>query len=68
MLKRSSRRSRHWRWLLAVPVVAPLLTPLVNRVEPAVWGVPFFYWYQFGCALLAIAVITTVHLLTTENR
>ncbi|BBH69422.1 hypothetical protein ACTI_61070 [Actinoplanes sp. OR16] len=60
-------RSRHWQWLLVLPVAAPLLTPLANRIEPTLLGVPFFFWYQFACALFAIAVITGVHLATREG-
>jgi hypothetical protein len=55
-------------WLLAVPAAAPLLTPLTNRLEPALLGVPFFYWYQFFCAFLAIGVLTAVYLMTTEKK
>jgi len=53
-----------WHWLLFVPVVVPLLTPLYNRVEPTLGGVPFFYWGQLSFALLASAVIAIVHLAT----
>ncbi|MFF5076644.1 DUF3311 domain-containing protein [Actinoplanes sp. CA-054009] len=55
-------------WLLAVPTAAPLMTPFVNRLEPAFLGVPFFYWYQFACAFLAIGVLTTVYLMTAEKK
>ncbi|BAL89648.1 hypothetical protein AMIS_44280 [Actinoplanes missouriensis 431] len=57
-------RSRHWQWLLILPATAPLLTPLANRIEPTLMGVPFFFWYQFACAVLAIVVITGVYLAT----
>ncbi|MEU4689526.1 DUF3311 domain-containing protein [Actinoplanes sp. NPDC023714] len=60
-------RSRHWQWLLVLPVAAPLLTPLANRIEPALLGVPFFFWYQFACAIFAILVITGVHVATREG-
>ena len=33
-----------WHWLLFVPIVVPLLTPLYNRVEPALFGLPFYYY------------------------
>jgi hypothetical protein len=33
-----------WNWLLLVAVVVPLLVPLYNRVEPTLFGWPFFYW------------------------
>ncbi len=51
---------RHW-WLL-VPVVLPLLTPLYNRVEPRLFGMPFFYWFQLGLAAVSTVVISVVHL------
>jgi hypothetical protein len=57
-------RNRAANWLLIIPFGAPLLTPLANRVEPQLWGVPFFYWYQLGCVFLAVAVITLVYSLT----
>ncbi|MBG0562481.1 DUF3311 domain-containing protein [Actinoplanes aureus] len=60
-------RSRHWQWLLILPAVAPLLTPFANRIEPVLLGVPFFFWYQFACALFAIVVISAVHLATRDG-
>jgi putative solute:sodium symporter small subunit len=63
-----SPRSRHWHWLLVIPTVAPLLTPFANRIEPTLFGVPFFFWYQFACAVLAMVVITVVYLATREDR
>ncbi|MEV0272721.1 DUF3311 domain-containing protein [Hamadaea sp. NPDC050747] len=48
-------------WLLAIPIVVPLLIPLYNRVDPVLLGVPFFYWFQIACAGLAVVVITLVH-------
>ena len=32
--------------LLAVPCVAVLVVPFFNRIEPQLWGIPFFYWWQ----------------------
>jgi hypothetical protein len=32
--------------LLALPCLIALWTPLYNRVEPQVFGIPFFYWFQ----------------------
>ena len=62
------RPSRAWYLLLVPPTVAPLLTPLYNRIEPTLWGLPFFYWYQLLCAVLAIALISVVHLATRDRR
>ncbi|MCP2322989.1 hypothetical protein HDA40_001496 [Hamadaea flava] len=55
-------------WLLTIPIVVPLLIPLYNRVDPTLWGVPFFYWFQIACAALAIGVISLVHRLGKERR
>jgi hypothetical protein len=54
-------RGRGWYVLLAVPVVAALLTPLYNRLEPALFGLPFFYWFQLGLVPLEIVMITIVY-------
>lgn len=32
--------------LLFVPCVVALWTPLYNTQTPALFGVPFFYWFQ----------------------
>lgn len=59
---RSGRGSGVW-WvvgvLLVIPIVMPLLVPLYAKEEPALGGVPFFFWYQFMWIPLA-ALLTTV--------
>lgn len=47
-----------WNWLLVIPIVVPLLVPLYNRVEPTLFGWPFFYWGQLFL-FIALGVITT---------
>lgn len=42
---------------LAIGIVAPLLVGTYTRVDPQLWGIPFFYWYQF--LLVIVAVILT---------
>jgi hypothetical protein len=32
--------------LLVIPCVLALWVPLYNMEEPALFGVPFFYWFQ----------------------
>lgn len=58
----AARAGRHdrspWNWLLVVPLLATLIPPLYNRVDPQLWDIPFFYWYQL--AAIAIGVTTTV--------
>ena len=31
---------------LAAPCVVALWAPLYNRVDPQIFGFPFFYWFQ----------------------
>jgi Protein of unknown function (DUF3311) len=61
-------RRHGWHWLLAIPVVMPMLVPLYNRMEPRLFGLPFFYWYQLASVLIAIGVITAVYQLTKGRR
>lgn len=47
-----------------LPFVGTLIPPIYNRAEPALFGLPFFYWYQLlwvviTTALLGIVVIAT---------
>jgi len=46
-----------WNWLLLVGIVLPLIVPIYNRVEPTLFGWPFFYWFQL--LLVGVGVITT---------
>ncbi|MEV8510388.1 DUF3311 domain-containing protein [Actinoplanes sp. NPDC051475] len=62
--QRAERERSRWHWLLAMPVTLPLLTPLFDRAEPQLWGIPFFYWAQIACIGLAMAVTTLVYQLT----
>lgn len=61
----SRRSARRWYWLLVVPFIA-LLCPVYVRVEPAIAGVPFFYWYQF-LLLLVSAVLTAIVYLAVRD-
>jgi hypothetical protein len=56
-----------WHWLLLVPVLVPLLTPLYNRMEPRLAGFPFFYWIQLAFVLLGVAVTILVYRKTTPR-
>ena len=57
-----------WHWLLWLPVVLPLITPLYNRVEPRWWGIPFFYWFQLSFVGLDIAVVALVYQATKRRH
>ena len=49
-----------WYWLLLVPFVAISFPFVYNRPEPALFGLPFFYWYQYLWVVLTPIVIGIV--------
>jgi uncharacterized protein DUF3311 len=62
-------RPRHpaWHWLLLIPITLPLLTPLYNRLEPRLLGLPFFYWCQMAFVFVDIGIITLVYQVTKRR-
>jgi hypothetical protein len=44
--------------LLVLPALAAVAAPLYARADPRLAGVPFFYWYQFGCLVLTALCLT----------
>jgi uncharacterized membrane protein len=57
-----------WNWLLLVPIVVPLLVPLYNRVEPTLFGWPFFYWFQLLLVGLGVLTTSIVYRMTRRSR
>ena len=55
------------RWLLALPYLGLLFPALYARNAPVLFGLPFFYWYQFLWVILASAIIGLVYR-RTRNR
>lgn len=47
--------------LIAIPVGLGLAVPLYQRTEPALGGIPFFYWFQMAMAVLAAVATGTVY-------
>jgi len=65
--KPESRRKFHPVYLLlVVPYVALLWVPFYNRIEPTLFGIPFFYWFQMVWILGGIACLYPVYIY--ENR
>ena len=52
-------------WLL-VPMLV-LYVPLHNRIEPTLFGFPFFYWFQLGWIFVSM-IITAFVYYGTEPR
>lgn len=57
-----------WNWLLVIPIVVPLITPLFNFDSPRLWGFPAFYWIQFSFILLGVITTSVVYKMTTKRR
>jgi len=66
----SARRRRGWRrampLLLIVPYVGTLWVSTYASVTPELWGIPFFYWYQFLWIGIGAAITIVVYL--AEDR
>jgi hypothetical protein len=56
-----------WNLLLLLPFIA-LFTPLFNQAEPALIGLPFFYWFQLAIILLGVLSTLTVYRMTRTAR
>ena len=54
--------------VLAVAIVVPLLVSTYARMDPELFGVPFFFWYQFLWVFLCSGLTWTAYLLTRSAR
>lgn len=57
-----------WNWLLIVPIVLPLMTPLFNADSPRLFGFPMFYWLQFAFILVGVTTTSVVYQKTKRGR
>ncbi len=55
------RGSRWWLLLLLLPYLGLLYPPIYARLEPELWGIPFFIWYQFLWVFIAVASTAVVY-------
>ncbi|MEQ4302220.1 DUF3311 domain-containing protein [Plantactinospora sp. B6F1] len=56
-----------WNWLLFLPIVVPLITPLFNADSPRLFGFPVFYWLQLVFILLGVGTTTLVYQMTKKR-
>jgi peptidoglycan/LPS O-acetylase OafA/YrhL len=54
-------RKRRWILLLVLPYLGLCFPVLYARSTPALWGFPFFYWYQFAWVIAASALLGVVY-------
>jgi len=54
--------------MLAIPVIALLLVASYAKKDPELFGVPFFYWYQFVWVFLAAGCTYSAYVLVSRAR
>ena len=55
-----------WNLLLLLPLVV-LVTPFYNSSSPELFGLPFYYWFQFACVPLGVLCVAVVHVKTRHH-
>jgi hypothetical protein len=68
----ASRRVRakdhsRWNWLLFIPILVPLITPLFNFDSPRLFGFPAFYWLQLAFIIIGVGTTTLVYQATKRR-
>lgn len=63
----SGRHRRWWYLLLLVPFVVLSALPWFNHVEPRLFGLPFFWWFQFLWVPIS-ACLTAIVYFATEGK
>ena len=61
-------KNRLWYWLLLIPFAATLVPPLYARSTPALFGFPFFYWYQIAWIVLSALIVWIVFTATRDRE
>jgi Protein of unknown function (DUF3311) len=63
------KKRRGWNWwylLFAVEFIVALWPALYNRIEPTLWGIPFFYWFQLLWVIVSAVFTAAVYFATKE--
>jgi high-affinity Fe2+/Pb2+ permease len=53
---------------LAVAIIAPLLVWTYARNGPELWGVPFFFWYQFLLVIVSVVLTSIAYRLVIRHE
>jgi len=61
-------RGFRWHYLLLLPPLLLLWVPSYNRSEPALFGLPFFYWYQMAWVIITAVLTYLVYRLDGDQR
>jgi hypothetical protein len=61
------KRKSLWYLILVLPFIGTLFPAFYNHAEPAMFGLPFFYWYQ-GLWVLLTPVMMGIVVFATRER
>ncbi len=65
-MKTPSRTNKGWYWLLLIPFIGTLFPSFYAFQAPALFGFPFFYWYQMLWVLISAALTGIVYRATRD--
>jgi Protein of unknown function (DUF3311) len=66
----SNKIRRGWSWwylLLVLQFIAVLWPPFYNKLEPVLFGMPFFYWYQLLWIIIGALLTAVVYVATRQS-
>jgi membrane protein implicated in regulation of membrane protease activity len=53
---------------LAIAIAAPLLVSTYAKKDPELWGIPFFFWYQFLLVLVSVVLTSFAYWLVIGHE
>jgi hypothetical protein len=53
--------------LIVIAIALPLIVPIYARAEPALFGMPFFYWYQMLWVLIDAVLLWICYVIITKE-
>ncbi|THG34502.1 DUF3311 domain-containing protein [Glaciibacter flavus] len=53
--------------LLVIAIVMPLMVPTYAFAQPALFGIPFFYWYQMMWVLIDAGLLWICYVVVTRE-
>jgi hypothetical protein len=59
------KRRGGWSWwylLFVIQFAVALWPPFYNRLDPTLWGIPFFYWFQLLWVIVSAIFTAIVYL------
>lgn len=53
---------------LVIAIVLPLLVWTYAKTDPTLWGIPFFFWYQFLLVAVSMALTSIAYWLVIGHE